>query len=168
MVQKWVGKQQLFPTFLSCVLSWKSRKRDLGKTDVFEGGFPAWLQGVLQSAGPPECKETWELVHTKIWQITSLFQSQRETDYAQHLLPVDLYLIFEKSSLTNWIFSLQKSILKLIFAGYTGSKNPVWTWLKIQFVELVFPNWFFRNNVQINRGTRLSPPNILTFRCAFQ
>ena len=25
----------------------------------------------------------------------------------------------EKSSLTNWIFSLQKSILKLIFVGYT-------------------------------------------------
>ena len=44
--------------------------------------------------------------------------------------PVDLYLISEKSSwkkssLTNWISSLQKSISKLIFAGYTGSKNPV-------------------------------------------
>ena len=38
---------------------------------------------------------------------------------------VDLYLIFEKSSSTNWIFNLQKSILKLIFTGYTGSKNPV-------------------------------------------
>ena len=25
----------------------------------------------------------------------------------------------------NWIFSLQKSISKLIFAGYTGSKNQV-------------------------------------------
>ena len=43
-----------------------------------------------------------------------------------HLLPIHLYLIFEKSSSTNWIFNLQKSILKLIFAGYTGSKNPVW------------------------------------------
>ena len=62
MVQKWVGKQQLFPTFLSCVLSWKSRKRDLGKTDVFEGGFPAWLQGVLQSAGLPERKRIWGFV----------------------------------------------------------------------------------------------------------
>ena len=31
----------------------------------------------------------------------------------------------EKSSLTNWIFSLQKSILKLIFVGYTGNKNQV-------------------------------------------
>ena len=32
---------------------------------------------------------------------------------------VDLYLIFVKSSSTNWIFSLQKSISKLIFAGDT-------------------------------------------------
>jgi hypothetical protein len=31
----------------------------------------------------------------------------------------------EKSSSMKWISSLQKSILKLIFAGYTGSKNPV-------------------------------------------
>ena len=36
--------------------------------------------------------------------------------------PIHLYLIFEKSSSTNWIFNLQKSISKLIFAGYTGSK----------------------------------------------
>ena len=46
-----------------------------------------------------------------------------------HLIrPIHLYLIkikFEKSSMTNWIFYLQKSILKLIFAGYRGSKNPV-------------------------------------------
>ena len=47
------------------------------------------------------------------------------------LSPVDLYLIFEKvgkleeSSSTNWIFSLQKSIWKLISVDYTGSKNPV-------------------------------------------
>ena len=49
--------------------------------------------------------------------------------------PIHLYLIFEKSSLKksslkksssrNWIFNLQKSISKLIFAGYTGSINPV-------------------------------------------
>ena len=47
---------------------------------------------------------------------------------------VPLYLNFEKSSWknqvgkkssTNWIFSLQKSISKLIFAGYTGSKNLI-------------------------------------------
>ena len=41
--------------------------------------------------------------------------------------PVDLYWIFwkiklEKSSSTNWIFSLQKSISKLIFASCTSSK----------------------------------------------
>jgi hypothetical protein len=32
---------------------------------------------------------------------------------------------FEKSSSMNWIFNLQKSISKLILAGYTVSKNPV-------------------------------------------
>jgi hypothetical protein len=32
---------------------------------------------------------------------------------------------FEISSSPNWIFNLQTSISKLIFAGYTGSKNPV-------------------------------------------
>ena len=39
----------------------------------------------------------------------------------------------EKSSSTNWIYSLQKSISKLIFAGYTGSKNQVWNRQKIKF-----------------------------------
>ena len=34
-------------------------------------------------------------------------------------------------------------ILKLIFAGYTGSKNPVRNRLKIQFVELDFSNLIF-------------------------
>ena len=48
--------------------------------------------------------------------------------------PVDLYLIFEKSFSTNCIFSLYKSILKLIFAGYTGSKNQVRNKLKINVV----------------------------------
>ena len=60
--------------------------------------------------------------------------------------PVDLYLIFEKSSLTNWIFSLQKSISKLIFAGYTGSKNPVPNRLKIQFVRLDFSKLIFQKS----------------------
>ena len=57
---------------------------------------------------------------------------------------------FEKSSYMNWIFNLQKSILKLIFAGYTGSKNPVWNRLKIQFVELDFSNLIFQ--VQMDRA----------------
>ena len=53
---------------------------------------------------------------------------------------------FEKSSSTNWIFNLQKSISKLIFAGYTGSKNPVRNRLKIQFVELDFSNLIFQKS----------------------
>ena len=64
----------------------------------------------------------------------------------------------DKSSSTNWIFSLQKSILKMIFAGYTGSKNPVWNRLKIQFIKLDFSKLiFFRNQVQINRGIEFQP-----------
>ena len=43
---------------------------------------------------------------------------------------------FEKSSSMNWIYNLQKLILKLIFADYTGSKNPVRNRLKIHFVKL--------------------------------
>ena len=64
---------------------------------------------------------------------------------------------FEKSSSTNWICNMQKSISKLIFAGYTGSKNPVRNRLKIQFVELdfsnlIFPTWCFKNQVQMDRA----------------
>ena len=46
----------------------------------------------------------------------------------------------EKLSLTNWIYSLQKSISKLIFADYTGSKNPVCrTWFfQIDFSEIKY------------------------------
>ena len=47
---------------------------------------------------------------------------------------------------TNWIFSLQKSILKLIFAGYTGSKNSVQNRLKIQFVELDLSKLIFQKS----------------------
>ena len=50
---------------------------------------------------------------------------------------------FEKSSLTNSIFNLKKSISKLIFAGYTGSENPVRNRLKIQFVKLDFSKLIF-------------------------
>jgi hypothetical protein len=45
-----------------------------------------------------------------------------------------------QKSISKLIFSLQKSISKLIFAGYTGSKNQVRNRLKIQFVELDFSN----------------------------
>ena len=61
---------------------------------------------------------------------------------------------FEKSSSTNWIFSLQKSILKLIFAGYTGSKNQVRNRLKIQFVELDFSKLIFQKSSTDQQGVR--------------
>ena len=60
----------------------------------------------------------------------------------------------EKSSSTNWIFSLQKSISKLIFAGYTGSKNPVRNRLKIQFVELDFSKLIFQKSSTDQQGVR--------------
>jgi hypothetical protein len=46
------------------------------------------------------------------------------------LRPGHLSLFFEKK---------KKSILKLIFAGYTGCKNSVQNRVKIQFVNLIFP-----------------------------
>jgi hypothetical protein len=60
----------------------------------------------------------------------------------------------EKSSSTNWIFSLQNSISNLIFAGYTGSKNPVRNRQKIQFVKLDFSKLIFQksNTDQWERG----------------
>ena len=45
---------------------------------------------------------------------------------------------FEKSSSTNWIFNLQKLISKLIFAGYTGSKNPIRNRLKFLIISPTF------------------------------
>jgi hypothetical protein len=36
----------------------------------------------------------------------------------------------------NWIFNLQKSISKLIFAGYAGSKNPVRNRLKYSLLNI--------------------------------
>ena len=56
---------------------------------------------------------------------------------------------FENSSSTNWIFNLQKSISKMIFAGYTGSKSPVQNRLKIQFVKHDFSKLIFRYEVLI-------------------
>ena len=58
----------------------------------------------------------------------------------------------ENSSSTNWIFSLQKSISKLIFAGYTGSKNSVWNRPKIQFVELDFSKLIFQKSSTDQQG----------------
>ena len=50
------------------------------------------------------------------------------------------------SSSTNWIFSLQKIISTLIFAGYTDGKNLVWSRLKIQFFKLDFFKLIFQKS----------------------
>ena len=52
----------------------------------------------------------------------------------------------------NCIFSMQKSISKLIFAGYTGSKNQIQTTLKIQFVELDFSKLIFQKSSTDQQG----------------
>ena len=62
--------------------------------------------------------------------------------------------MFEKSSSTNWIFKPQKSISKLIFAGYTGSKNQVRNRLKIQLVELYFSKLIFQKSSTDQQGDR--------------
>ena len=79
-----------------------------------------------------------------------------------YIFPVELYLNFEKSS---WKSQVRRtgSILKLIFAGYKGNKNPVWNRLKMQFIKLDFSKLIFRNQVQINRGIALCPEFLLTF-----
>ena len=77
--------------------------------------------------------------------------------------PIHLHLIFEKSTSTSWICNLQKSISKLIFAGYTGSKNPVWNRLKIQFVEIDF----FLNQVQMDSAIGLQILKYWTSRLRF-
>ena len=62
----------------------------------------------------------------------------------------------EKSSLMNWIFSLQKSISKLIFADYTGSKNLVLNRLKIQFIELDVSKLIFQKPSTNQQGPDFS------------
>ena len=78
-----------------------------------------------------------------------------------HFFPVDLYLISEKTSLKNqvqlnWIFNLKKTFSKLIFAGYTGSKNPVQNRLKIQFVELDLSELIFQKSSTDQQGDSIS------------
>ena len=48
---------------------------------------------------------------------------------------------FEKSSSRNWTFTLKKSFLKLIFSGYTSSKNPV---LRVWFFQIDFSKVKYR------------------------
>ena len=68
-----------------------------------------------------------------------------------------------KSSSTNWIFSLQKSISKLILVSYTG---PVRNRLKIQFVELDFSKLIiqksstYRSTGGLFHGSRAAVPCI--------
>jgi len=64
------------------------------------------------------------------------------------LRPIDLYLIFEKSSCKNQVrqtvFLASKNQFRNWFlAGYTGSKNSFQNRLKIQFAELDFSKLIF-------------------------
>ena len=43
----------------------------------------------------------------------------------------------------------------MIFAGYTGSKNPVWNRLKIQFVELDFYKLIFQKSIRDPQRVKL-------------
>ena len=52
----------------------------------------------------------------------------------------------ENAGTMNLIFSLQKLTSKLIFAGYTGSKNQARNSLKIQFVEFDFSKLMFQKS----------------------
>ena len=54
-----------------------------------------------------------------------------------------------------YLCSLQKSISKSFFAGYTGSKNSVWNRLKFQFVELDFPKLIFQKSSWDQQGVSL-------------
>ena len=77
--------------------------------------------------------------------------------YLSNLTPYPSILDFwkiklEKSSSSNCIFSQQKSISKLIFAGYTGSKNQVRNRQKIQFVELDFSKLIFQKSSTDQQG----------------
>ena len=67
----------------------------------------------------------------------------KESLFQEDIPPVYLHLIFEISSVTRFFFNFEKSSLKdqkinliskLIFAGYTGSRNQVQTQKKIKLV----------------------------------
>ena len=107
---------------------------------------------------------TW--LRPRIWHVSSLqiFASPTLLDtHSPGWFIFDFWKIkLEKLSLTNWLFSLQKSILKLIFAAYTGSKNPVWNRLKMQFVELDFSKLIF----QKSKGERVSDQRVLKLTLA--
>ena len=75
--------------------------------------------------GPMYCvlwisKSVWHLIH--MYRIWFLKNQVRQT----------------------WFFTCIILISKLIVAGYTGSKTPVWNRLKIRYVELDFSNLIFQ------------------------
>ena len=64
--------------------------------------------------------------------------------------------------LNIWVWKIQFdkldffSSLNFNFEGYMVSKNLVWTRPKIQFIKLDFQIWFFKNQVEINKGLGFS------------
>ena len=77
------------------------------------------------------------------------------TWFLKYRVSLDFFFNCKISSLKNKKINL---ISKLIFAGYTGSKNQVRTRQKIKFVsKAIFfrvcnklPNWHFKNQAQID------------------
>ena len=77
------------------------------------------------------------------------------TWFLKYRLSLDFFFNFKISSLRNQKIHL---ITKLIFVGYTGSKNQVRTRKKIKFdSKSIFfwvcnklPNWYFKNQAQID------------------
>ena len=59
---------------------------------------------------------------------------------------------------------MQELISKLIFAGYTGSKNQVLNRLKIQFVELDFSELIFPKSSTEQQGEWLKSAILATFQ----
>ena len=71
-----------------------------------------------------------------------------------HNPPVDLYLIFEKSSCKNQVRQ----------TGYTGSKTPVRNRLKIQFAKLDFSKLIFQKSSIDQQGDSVTKVCIRNFQ----
>ena len=70
-----------------------------------------------------------------------LHSIQCECSSLHALRPIHLYLIFEKSCLTNWFFNLQKSIVLVIskfLQNFLNFGN------KIPFLHMYIPPYFFQ------------------------
>ena len=73
-------------------------------------------------------------------------------------LPVDLNLNFvklEKSSSRTGFLACKSQFQNEFFAGYIGSKNPVWNRQKIQFVELDYSKLIFQKSSSDQQGVWL-------------